>query len=49
MPSFKKYLERHVYLDGDFHGPMAEKMLINLLKDDAKSYDEAFLAASHAV
>ena len=49
MPYFQKYLERHIFLDADYHRPMAEKMLMNLLGEDPQNFQEAFDTAAHAI
>jgi len=38
MPYFKKYLERHIFLDADYHRPMAEKMLMQLLGEEPQNF-----------
>jgi len=39
------YLERHVELDGDEHGPAAARLLVELLGDDANAWADAHAAA----
>jgi len=48
-PHFYFYLERHIHLDQDHHGPMSMKTLLWLCKDDPKRLREAEEAAIAAV
>lgn len=43
------YLKRHIAVDGESHGPMAQKLLRDLIGDDAKAAQAAFAAASLAL
>jgi hypothetical protein len=48
-PSFHYYLNRHVHLDEDFHGPLSLRLLAALCGDDADKWREAEAAAEVAV
>ena len=47
--NLRLYLERHIELDGDHHGPMGERLLRVLCSTDATKWDEAFDAAQKAL
>lgn len=47
--NFRLYLERHVHLDGEEHGPMGRRMLMELCGDDDTKWDEATQAARAAL
>lgn len=46
---FTYYVERHIQLDGDDHGPAAQRALIDLTGDDAAAWDRAERAAAQAI
>ncbi len=48
-PSFHRYLNRHIHLDEDFHGPLSLKLLDNLCGDDPMRLEEAATAAEEAI
>jgi hypothetical protein len=48
-PKFKYYLERHVELDGDEHGPMARKLMEVACGQDRTKWQEAAECARHAI
>jgi len=48
-PTFHQYLNRHIHLDEDFHGPLSMAMLDQLCGDDPDRLDEATIAAEEAI
>jgi hypothetical protein len=49
VPHFAYYLERHIELDGDSHGPWAQEMLIALAGQCETNWQEATSAAARAI
>jgi hypothetical protein len=49
VPSFAYYLERHIELDGESHGPWAQEMLIALAGENEPRWREATCAAERAI
>lgn len=49
LPSLVDYLERHVALDGERHGPMSARMLQGTCADDAASWAAARAAAEVSI
>ncbi|MCF7984459.1 MAG: DUF3050 domain-containing protein [Thiohalocapsa sp.] len=48
-PAFHIYLQRHIHLDEDFHGPLSMQLLDSLCGDDPKRLEEAATAAEEAI
>ncbi|KGS12003.1 mangotoxin biosynthesis-involved protein MgoB, partial [Pseudomonas coronafaciens] len=48
-PTFRYYLERHIEVDSEDHGPAAEHLLARLVGDDAQREKEVYQAAIAAV
>ncbi|HWT68835.1 MAG TPA: DUF3050 domain-containing protein [Pseudomonas sp.] len=48
-PTFRYYLERHIEVDSQDHGPAAEKLLARLIGDDPKREEEVYASALAAV
>jgi hypothetical protein len=49
LDTFVWYLERHIEVDGDDHGPLALGMVVDLCGEDGKLWDEAAEAAEDAL
>ncbi|MBV9759649.1 MAG: DUF3050 domain-containing protein [Acidobacteriaceae bacterium] len=49
VPTFKFYLERHIELDGDNHGPAARRMLERLAGEREELWDKAASAAQSGI
>lgn len=43
------YLNRHIELDGDEHGPLAEKLLLHLCGNDSDKLNEAYQTAERSL
>lgn len=43
------YLQRHIDVDGDHHGPLALAMVEHLIDNDQRKYDDALAAARSAL
>jgi hypothetical protein len=48
-PIFHHYLNRHIHLDEDFHGPLSMQLLTALCGDDPRRLEEAETAAEEAL
>ena len=49
LDDFQYYLNRHIEVDGDEHGPMAKKMVESICGDDTEKWDLVAQAASRAL
>lgn len=49
LDEFIYYLQRHIELDGDVHGPMAERLLNHLCGNDEEKWHRAAQAATKAL
>jgi hypothetical protein len=48
-PTFRYYLQRHIEVDSDDHGPAAEQLLQRLVAGDPQRQQEVYAAAIAAV
>ena len=48
-PTFRYYLERHIEVDSEDHGPAAEKLLSRLIDGDPQRQDDVYASAIAAV
>jgi len=48
-PFFKRYLERHIEVDGEDHGPMSENLIKTICKDDSKKWEDVYHSANSAI
>ena len=45
----KYYFDRHIEIDGDLHGPLSHKMLIELCGDNQKKWDEVYIVGKNCL
>ncbi|MNH06729.1 hypothetical protein D3C79_661060 [compost metagenome] len=48
-PTFRYYLQRHIEVDAEDHGPAAEQLLARLVQDDPQREQQVYQAAIAAV
>ena len=48
-PKLKYYFDRHIEIDGDLHGPLSHKMLIELCGDNQKKWNEVYIVGKNCL
>ncbi len=48
-PKLKYYFDRHIEIDGDLHGPLSHKMLIELCGENQKKWDEVYIVGKNCL
>lgn len=48
-PAFRYYLQRHIEVDSEDHGPAAEQLLARLVGHDSQRQEDVYIAAIAAV
>jgi hypothetical protein len=49
LDTFRYYLDCHIQIDDEVHGPMAERLIADLCGADAAKWEAAEMAASRAL
>jgi hypothetical protein len=47
--TLKVYLQRHIDVDSNDHGPMAERLILNVCEDRHEKFSDAFVIAKNAI
>jgi hypothetical protein len=49
LPALQYYVERHIEMDGDHHGPLSRQLIDVVVGDDKQKLDETIQAAADAI